>query len=307
MLAAPGTSSRLAFVRLPGHAPRQLRFDGSESGLHRAISGGFGIPTACLEDDEAILICDSKRPHEYRKSGCGLFTDHCPHDHCNRATSDADSTPAGHDAHLQHAHQTPLHMDVEVLFRLRGGKGGFGALLKKLTGGGKKTTNMDAMRDLSGRRLRHAKTVERFQEWMQKKKDEDEMVAMLMDGELAEPELAKRKEVTIGDDFMSKLEESGKSKLAMLRAAKSLGAPGPSGGSTGGGRGFAVGSGIGMRGGGMKRSATERDAEAVGGGSTSDASTDVDNKLKRAKVLAKMADSGANMEKMFATFMEEYY
>jgi len=76
---------------------------------------------------------------------------------------------------------------VRVLFRLLGGKGGFGALLRSQKGG-KKTTNFDAMRDLSGRRLRHSKAVERIKEWMEKQKREDELVA-LVSGE--GPELPK--------------------------------------------------------------------------------------------------------------------
>lgn len=44
--------------------------------------------------------------------------------------------------------------EVECVLRLRGGKGGFGAMLRNQRGGlnAKKTTNFDAMRDLSGRR-----------------------------------------------------------------------------------------------------------------------------------------------------------
>ena len=43
---------------------------------------------------------------------------------------------------------------LHLVLRLRGGKGGFGALLRG-AGRGAQTDNQDAMRDLSGRRLRH--------------------------------------------------------------------------------------------------------------------------------------------------------
>ena len=44
--------------------------------------------------------------------------------------------------------------EIECVCRLSGGKGGFGAMLRSARGGldAKKTTNFDAMRDLSGRR-----------------------------------------------------------------------------------------------------------------------------------------------------------
>jgi len=68
---------------------------------------------------------------------------------------------------------------VRVLFRLLGGKGGFGALLRKQANKGKKTKNFDAMRDLTGRRLRHSTAVDRIKEWMEKQKVEDELVNLI--------------------------------------------------------------------------------------------------------------------------------
>merc|ERR1719183_244369 len=67
---------------------------------------------------------------------------------------------------------------VRILFRLLGGKGGFGALLRGQKGG-KKTTNFDAMRDLTGRRIRHSKAVERIKDWMEKQKRDDELVNLI--------------------------------------------------------------------------------------------------------------------------------
>ncbi|EGC34720.1 hypothetical protein DICPUDRAFT_79538 [Dictyostelium purpureum] len=57
----------------------------------------------------------------------------------------------------------------DLLLRVNGGKGGFGSLLKS-TGtrvGQKKTTNFDACRDLSGRRLRHVNNEKKLKEWME--------------------------------------------------------------------------------------------------------------------------------------------
>nr|GMD64131.1 protein SDE2 homolog [Ipomoea batatas] len=56
-------------------------------------------------------------------------------------------------------HQSKFPVVVNLLLRLRGGKGGFGSLLRGAAtkAGQKKTNNFDACRDMSGRRLRHKK------------------------------------------------------------------------------------------------------------------------------------------------------
>ena len=51
---------------------------------------------------------------------------------------------------------------VHVTSRLLGGKGGFGALLRGQGRDGKITTNFDACRDLSGRRIRHQTAEEKL-------------------------------------------------------------------------------------------------------------------------------------------------
>lgn len=62
---------------------------------------------------------------------------------------------------------------------LKGGKGGFGALLRSQKNIGKKTDNFDATRDLNGRRLRVAKKEERLEQWKEKKEKEDKFVEAL--------------------------------------------------------------------------------------------------------------------------------
>ncbi|CAM6099576.1 unnamed protein product [Calypogeia fissa] len=54
-----------------------------------------------------------------------------------------------------------------LLLRLRGGKGGFGSLLRGAAtkAGQKKTSNFDACRDMSGRRLRHVNAEKKLKEW----------------------------------------------------------------------------------------------------------------------------------------------
>lgn len=54
-----------------------------------------------------------------------------------------------------------------LLLRLPGGKGGFGSLLRGAAtkAGQKKTSNFDACRDMSGRRLRHVNAEKKLREW----------------------------------------------------------------------------------------------------------------------------------------------
>ncbi|KAL1809460.1 hypothetical protein ACET3Z_026450 [Daucus carota] len=56
---------------------------------------------------------------------------------------------------------------ISLLLRLRGGKGGFGSLLRGAgtKAGQKKTNNFDACRDMSGRRLRHVNAEKKMEEW----------------------------------------------------------------------------------------------------------------------------------------------
>uniref|UniRef100_A0A0C9RUB4 TSA: Wollemia nobilis Ref_Wollemi_Transcript_12730_1914 transcribed RNA sequence n=1 Tax=Wollemia nobilis TaxID=56998 RepID=A0A0C9RUB4_9CONI len=56
---------------------------------------------------------------------------------------------------------------LHVLLRLRAGKGGFGSLLRGAAtkAGQKKTSNFDACRDMSGRRLRHVNAEKKLEEW----------------------------------------------------------------------------------------------------------------------------------------------
>mmetsp|Transcript_77332 Transcript_77332/g.121816 ORF Transcript_77332/g.121816 Transcript_77332/m.121816 type:complete len:299 (-) Transcript_77332:198-1094(-) len=103
---------------------------------------------------------------------------------------------------------------VRVVFRLLGGKGGFGSLLRSQKGG-KKTTNFDAMRDLNGRRIRHVKAVERIKEWLEKKKREDELVNLLT-GE--GPELPKptSEADSVDPEYLRKLKRSSASRPTLV-------------------------------------------------------------------------------------------
>ena len=67
---------------------------------------------------------------------------------------------------------------IQLAFRLLGGKGGFGSLLR---GAGRAilTDNVDACRDLSGRRLRQANAEKRLAQWAAETRERElEKIAM---------------------------------------------------------------------------------------------------------------------------------
>ncbi|XP_055541998.1 splicing regulator SDE2 [Wyeomyia smithii] len=68
-------------------------------------------------------------------------------------------------ANLQHAIPIRLHE------RLQGGKGGFGSMLRAIGAQIEKTTNREACRDLSGRRLRDINEEKRLKAYLDKQKD----------------------------------------------------------------------------------------------------------------------------------------
>ncbi|KAL7298498.1 hypothetical protein TKK_0008278 [Trichogramma kaykai] len=69
------------------------------------------------------------------------------------------------------------NQDVILMPRLLGGKGGFGSMLRAIGAQIEKTTNREACRDLSGRRLRDINEEKRLKAWLEKqaqKKDDSE-------------------------------------------------------------------------------------------------------------------------------------
>lgn len=63
--------------------------------------------------------------------------------------------------------------DIYVHLKLIGGKGGFGSMLRAIGAQIEKTTNREACRDLSGRRLRDINEEKRLKAWLEKQNDED--------------------------------------------------------------------------------------------------------------------------------------
>jgi len=68
--------------------------------------------------------------------------------------------------------------DLHVHLRIVGGKGGFGSMLRAIGAQIEKTTNREACRDLSGRRLRDINEEKRVKAWLEKQKERDEEAAM---------------------------------------------------------------------------------------------------------------------------------
>nr|CAB3265913.1 protein SDE2 homolog [Phallusia mammillata] len=58
--------------------------------------------------------------------------------------------------------------------RLRGGKGGFGSMLRAMGSQIEKTTNKEACRDLNGRRMRDVNNEKKMIEWAKKKAEQEE-------------------------------------------------------------------------------------------------------------------------------------
>lgn len=66
---------------------------------------------------------------------------------------------------------------VHIHLRVLGGKGGFGSMLRAIGAQIEKTTNREACRDLSGRRLRDINEEKRLKSWLDKQQERDEEAA----------------------------------------------------------------------------------------------------------------------------------
>lgn len=77
------------------------------------------------------------------------------------------------------AHEDEVCLDgyITVVPRLFGGKGGFGSMLRAIGAQIEKTTNREACRDLSGRRLRDINEEKRLKSWIEKQVSREEEAA----------------------------------------------------------------------------------------------------------------------------------
>lgn len=65
---------------------------------------------------------------------------------------------------------------VDIVLRLPGGKGGFGSMLRAIGAQIEKTTNREACRDLSGRRLRDINEEKRLKAWISQQAEREREV-----------------------------------------------------------------------------------------------------------------------------------
>lgn len=104
---------------------------------------------------------------------------------------------------------------LHLALRLRGGKGGFGALLRG-AGRAALTDNFDACRDLSGRRLRHANAEQKLREWAKQSKELKQYLAELKRTK-EEEKIAKRQAMT--EEELHKVKAAQRTALAGVMAA----------------------------------------------------------------------------------------
>lgn len=70
--------------------------------------------------------------------------------------------------------ECPIHIHLRQI----GGKGGFGSMLRAIGAQIEKTTNREACRDLSGRRLRDINEEKQLKTWLEKQKEREEDAAV---------------------------------------------------------------------------------------------------------------------------------
>lgn len=129
----------------------------------------------------------------------------------------------GDDSVISCSSDAPCFPTVHLLLRLVGGKGGFGSLLRGAAtkAGQKKTSNFDACRDMSGRRLRHVNAENKLQEW----RAGEEQRKMEKKGEEFLKNLAKKGKKGTGDAATEKYvkkyrEESARCVSEVLDSVK---------------------------------------------------------------------------------------
>ena len=162
------------------------------------VWGGESIPSHCRA--RPPTMASLQHQHQQQQQNQHLIRLENRHFVWNRSARDEPCTSA---AVLDFIHQTtgwPLHhlqvlssspdfTSIRLVSNIRGGKGGFGSLLKSQSrqAGARATTNFGACRDLQGRRLRHVNdnmAAQHFAEWQERieagQATEEDMVKALV-------------------------------------------------------------------------------------------------------------------------------
>jgi hypothetical protein len=109
---------------------------------------------------------------------------------------------------------TPDYTLIDICPKLLGGKGGFGALLKRQKNIGKRTTNFDSTRDSEGRRLRDANRDERAERVKEEREEKDVIVDSLKNGISREPSVSIH---ILDDKYLKQLEQSKRKTVDSLK------------------------------------------------------------------------------------------
>eukprot|EP00823_Brevimastigomonas_motovehiculus_P009333 TRINITY_DN89_c0_g4_i1.p1 TRINITY_DN89_c0_g4~~TRINITY_DN89_c0_g4_i1.p1 ORF type:complete len:535 (+),score=205.86 TRINITY_DN89_c0_g4_i1:87-1691(+) len=134
--------------------------------LKQRIAARTHIPEPCIErlvsrSTHHIYSSDQEELHSLSSSfeQLSISSSSATISSCPSSLSSTPSVP-----------RADAHFALDVLFTLKGGKGGFGALLHsaKTRVGQRKDRNQGACRDLQGRRLRHVEWESRLREWSEK-------------------------------------------------------------------------------------------------------------------------------------------
>ena len=102
------------------------------------------------------------------------------------------------------------HARAEVTATLSGGKGGFGTQLRTAARRGRQTTNFDACRDLSGRRLRAVNGERKIAEWEARKEEREK--------EMQAEKMASKQASVSGEARLRELEEKERESYQAERA-----------------------------------------------------------------------------------------
>lgn len=145
---AENISNANIFYRIPGHrGTRIATFPCERVSLNQFrdyISATEGLPDEIYTISHGTrLFSKEKKSFASNQNGVAIASEKikCP----------LEDVPVAKSYYLTN------NSSVDILFSLKGGKGGFGSLLRAIGAQIEKTTNRDACRDLSGRRLRDVK------------------------------------------------------------------------------------------------------------------------------------------------------
>jgi len=109
---------------------------------------------------------------------------------------------------------------IDISLSLKGGKGGFGSLLRGQAKSNKKITNFDASRDLQGRRIRNVKLQQKVLEWAKQKREEEKRIQKEVEEfTKAQKEIqGVQRDIRLTQEFKDKVEKWDNEMSSSIRA-----------------------------------------------------------------------------------------